>query len=176
MANITNIVGQKTLDYINNNKTMKQLTSKTETETVPKTEITNFSLCKQQQNYINKNKTKTENKTMKQLTLNTKTETAETTAETKTAKTVSRKINGTVKKLTPTENFIHAADKRLQYLDYQFELLGKMNGSQFERTTEMIDVIETEILEMASKALDSLRNPSIVKQSKKSFAAKLRKA
>ena len=130
------------------------------------------------QDYINKNKLIGDKK-MKQLTLNTKQEATETVPETETtkaAKTISRKINGTVKKLTPTENFIHAADKRLQYLDYQFELLGKMIGSQYEKTDEMLDVIETEILDMASKALDSLRNPSIVKQSKKSFAAKLRKA
>jgi len=138
MANITNIVGKKTNDYINSIKG---------------------------------------NKTMKQLTLNTKTETvSETAAETKTAKTVSRKINGTVKKLTPTENFIHAADKRLQYLDYQFELLGKMVGGQYERTDEMLDVIESEILDMASKAMDSLRNPKTVTASRRSFAAKIRKA
>jgi len=131
---------------------------------------------KNTQEYINQLH-RSENKKMKKLEL-PKTETAKTveTVETPSTKTVSRKINGKIKKLTPTENFIHAADKRLQYLDYQFELLGKMTGSQYERTNEMIDVIKTEILEMASKALDSLRNPKTVTASRRSFAAKLRKA
>ena len=140
-GNLTNIVGQKTLDYIQQNKL-----------------------------------TLSGAKNMKQLQLQKPVETPESLTEAKTAKTVSRKINGTVKKLTPTENFIHAADKRLQYLDYQFELLGKMTGSQYERTDEMLDVIQDEILEMASKALDSLRNPKTVTASRKSFAAKIRKA
>lgn len=140
--NLVNIVGQKTLDYIQRNN----LTLSGETK-------------------------------MKKLEL-PKTETTETveTVETPLTKTVTRKINGTVKKLTPTENFIHAADKRLQYLDYQFELLGKMTGPQYEKTNEMLDVIETEILDMASKALDSLRNPKTITASRKSFAAKIRKA
>jgi len=146
MANIVNVVGQKTIDYLNKNKLNGA-------------------------------------KNMKQLQLpKAKTETTETIETTETAvsaieaKTVSRKINGIVKKLTPTENFIHAADKRLQYFDYQFELLGKTTGNQFEYTNEMVDVIESEILDMASKALDSLRNPKTIKKVGKSFATKLRKA
>ena len=133
MANITNIVGKKTNDYINSIKG---------------------------------------NKTMKQLTLSTKPE----TTETKIAKTVSRKINGIVKKLTPTENFIRQSNYRLNILDKQFEQLGKMVGNNYERTDGMIDVIEIEILNMASKALDDLRNPKTAIRLEKDFTAKLRKA
>ena len=138
--NLVNIVGQKTLDYIQQNKLTLSGETKMKQLELPKKETTDV--------------------------IEPKTET----------KTVSRKINGKTKKLTPTENFIHAADKRLQYLDYQFELLGKMIGTQYEKTDEMIDVIESEILEMASKALDSLRNPKTVMASRRSFAAKIRKA
>jgi len=49
-------------------------------------------------------------------------------------------------------------------------------GDGEEAFPEMLDVIENEILSMASKALDDLRNPKTVKVSGKNFAAKIRKA
>ena len=134
--------------------------------------ITNI-VGKNTNDYIN---SVTGEKPMKQLKISKTEKQIETVETTKTERTVTRTVNGKKLNLTPTENFIHAADKRLQYLDYQFELLGKMIGSQYEKTNEMVDVIETEILNMASAALDSLRNPKTVTKTGKTFAAKLRKA
>jgi hypothetical protein len=127
------------------------------------------------EDYIKQNNFTGETK-MKKLTLDKKTEPPKVLNEKLEAKTITRKINGKIKKLTPTENFIESANKRLQYLDYQFELLGKMVGGQYEKTEEMIDVIEAEILDMASMALDKLRKNKKPVASKKDFAAKLRKA
>ena len=77
-------------------------------------------------------------------------------------KKVTRKINGKEVELTTTDNFIYATNKRLQALEYQFNLLAKQHGPQYDYNEKAVDFISEKILEMLSKATDELRSPGAV--------------
>ena len=86
---------------------------------------------------------------------------------------VKRKINGTEKTITPLQNFDHSVGRRLDALKYQFELLGKCVGPQFESTQERLDFVELAITELYDAAIKALRNPTKKQAAKSVFAAKL---
>lgn len=86
---------------------------------------------------------------------------------------VKRKINGDEKTITPLQNFDHSVGRRLDALKYQFELLGKCVGPQFESTQERLDFVELAITEMYDAAIKALRNPTKKQAVKSVFAAKL---
>ena len=86
---------------------------------------------------------------------------------------VKRKINGQEKTITPLQNFDHSVGRRLDALKYQFNLLSKCVGPQFETTAERLDFVETAIVEMYDAAIKALRNPTKQVAVKSEFAAKL---
>lgn len=86
---------------------------------------------------------------------------------------VKRKINGAEKNITPLQNFDYSVGRRLDALKYQFELLSKCVGPQFESTQERLDFVELSITEFYDAAVKALRNPAKKQAIKSEFAAKL---
>lgn len=72
---------------------------------------------------------------------------------------VTRKINGKEVELTPTENFTYATNKRLQMLEYQFQLLGKQSGPQYQYNEQVLALIEEKITGMLTGAIGRLKTP-----------------
>jgi hypothetical protein len=86
---------------------------------------------------------------------------------------VKRKIDGQEKTITPLQNFDLSVGRRLDALKYQFSLLTKCTGPQFETTAERLDFVELTITELYDIAIKALRNPTKRQAVKSEFAAKL---
>jgi hypothetical protein len=76
---------------------------------------------------------------------------------------VTRIVKGEKIEITPSENFDRELTKRLTNLKKEFELLGKLTGNQYSSTTPKIDYAENLVCELASKAIENLRNPKAIK-------------
>lgn len=109
---------------------------------------------------------KQENSTMS-TTLKDKLDDKQASTTTTTApgnrKTVTRKINGKQVKLTPTENFIDRSAYRLLMISNQLDQLGKQVGTNYEKTPEMVQAIEDQVLDLLADALKKLKQPASAK-------------
>ena len=94
--------------------------------------------------------------------LDTKQETT-TTGTRKQDKTVVRTINGKQVKLTPTENFINCSAYRLLMISNQLDQLGKQVGPNYEKSPEIVQVIEDQLLTLIGNTLDKLKQPASAK-------------
>lgn len=151
---IENAIGMRTVDYIAqlHGDKPKQKQSKQENSTMA-TEL--------------KNK------------LDSKQETAPTTTGKRNQdKTVVRTINGKQVKISPVENFIDRSAYRLLMISNQLDQLGKQVGANYEKTPEMVQAIEDQVLDLLADALKKLKQPASAKAARVNnpFVAILRKA